>query len=501
MMASAEELEFSLVGLEEDLTCSICLSTFICPVTIPCGHNFCRDCLLATWKDSYSCPQCRTLFATKPELKKNTVLSTVVETFRIRTNKSQSVVLVEESQPEVEEEKTKGVIRCDTCMEAEAAQTCLTCMASFCEEHLRPHLENPTFRLHQLSQPGADFSERVCAEHHKLMEHFCCAHSRLICSLCLQQVHRGCSFSAPEEQRSRKQTEFREKLGLLDGKIERTDSVVLQMVELQSQLKDAAEKKKMCLGEIYQQMRELLEQDERVAQQEVNCELEAAQTKLQDFMMRFTKNGERMKTAREKVNALMSQDQTPAFLQASFELPKVVKFDPHVPRINLDSKQVAAVQSFAAAMQESLIQILSRPFEDRATLLHKPEVDTKTAASGAKEEPAAPENVTHRPQSSTPKQSRQSRSKSRGRPPVQPFIQPMNFPFYIHSRPVLNPQQFRPGQSQGFYVPSPLFTGHKTTQSNGPPSAQGGHKPDAKGPDSAPKGNSAGHNPHPKKNK
>lgn len=55
--------------------------------------------------------------------------------------------------------------------------------------------------------------------------------------------------------------------------------------------------------------------------------------------------------------------------QAAFDLPKVVKFDPNVPRINLDSKRVMAVQSFAAALQDSLLLSLSQPFEDRMTLL------------------------------------------------------------------------------------------------------------------------------------
>uniref|UniRef100_A0A3P9N2K2 RING-type domain-containing protein n=1 Tax=Poecilia reticulata TaxID=8081 RepID=A0A3P9N2K2_POERE len=171
-MADVEDSGFSLMSLEDELTCSICLSTFDCPVTIPCGHNFCQDCLLSTWTESYSCPQCRTLFETRPELKKNTVLSTVVETFRARSKGY--------------EDERDDVVRCDTCMEAEAAQTCLTCMASFCEEHLRPHRENPTFRLHQLTEPVGDLSEHICTDHHKLMEHFCTDHGRLICSLCLQ---------------------------------------------------------------------------------------------------------------------------------------------------------------------------------------------------------------------------------------------------------------------------------------------------------------------------
>ncbi|MEQ2160361.1 hypothetical protein GOODEAATRI_032922 [Goodea atripinnis] len=197
-MADVEEAEFSLMSLEDELTCSICLSTFDCPVTIPCGHNFCQDCLLSSWTDSYSCPQCRTLFETRPEVKKNTVLSTVAETFRVRSSKSEGGLFEEE-------EKTKNVVRCDTCMEADAAQTCLTCMASFCEEHLRPHRENPIFRPHQLTDPVGDLSEHICTDHHKLMEHFCTDHGRLICSVCLQQVHKGCSFMSPEEQRHLKE--------------------------------------------------------------------------------------------------------------------------------------------------------------------------------------------------------------------------------------------------------------------------------------------------------
>uniref|UniRef100_A0A3Q3WAI3 RING-type domain-containing protein n=1 Tax=Mola mola TaxID=94237 RepID=A0A3Q3WAI3_MOLML len=179
------EVDFSLLSLEEELTCSICLSPFDCPVTIPCGHNFCQDCLLQSWTDSYSCPQCRTVFDTKPELKKNTVLSSVVGTFKLRSSKDELDLSTEEGPA-----TKQDVIRCDTCMEAAAAQTCLTCMASFCEEHLRPHRENPNFRVHQLSEPVGDLLDRICSDHHKLMEFFCSEHGRLICSFCLQQVHK-----------------------------------------------------------------------------------------------------------------------------------------------------------------------------------------------------------------------------------------------------------------------------------------------------------------------
>lgn len=55
--------------------------------------------------------------------------------------------------------------------------------------------------------------------------------------------------------------------------------------------------------------------------------------------------------------------------QTSFDLPGVVKFDPHMPRINLDSKKVTATQAFAAELKENLTEILKQPVEARLPLI------------------------------------------------------------------------------------------------------------------------------------
>ncbi|KAM9149434.1 RING finger protein 112-like isoform 1-T2 [Pangshura tecta] len=49
--------------LQEDVTCSICLDILEDPVSIECGHNFCRGCLAAHWSGvsawGSQCPECR----------------------------------------------------------------------------------------------------------------------------------------------------------------------------------------------------------------------------------------------------------------------------------------------------------------------------------------------------------------------------------------------------------------------------------------------------------
>ncbi|KAK2898022.1 nuclear factor 7, ovary-like [Channa argus] len=44
----------------EDLTCSVCLTIFTDPVTLPCGHAFCRQCITDVLNTEAQCPQCHT---------------------------------------------------------------------------------------------------------------------------------------------------------------------------------------------------------------------------------------------------------------------------------------------------------------------------------------------------------------------------------------------------------------------------------------------------------
>ncbi|XP_014856771.1 nuclear factor 7, brain-like [Poecilia latipinna] len=46
-------------SFSEDLTCSVCLIIFTDPVTLFCGHSFCRECITLSLKSLNQCPQCR----------------------------------------------------------------------------------------------------------------------------------------------------------------------------------------------------------------------------------------------------------------------------------------------------------------------------------------------------------------------------------------------------------------------------------------------------------
>nr|XP_042703899.1 zinc finger protein RFP-like [Chrysemys picta bellii] len=68
-------------SLQEEASCPICLQYFTEPVTLECGHNFCRACISQCWEGSdtaASCPQCRETVQQR-NLRPNRQLANVVE--------------------------------------------------------------------------------------------------------------------------------------------------------------------------------------------------------------------------------------------------------------------------------------------------------------------------------------------------------------------------------------------------------------------------------------
>ncbi len=157
---------------KDQFLCSVCLDVFLDPVTIPCGHNFCKKCITENWNINVQCrcPMCNKCFDRRPELHVNTLISEVAAQFR------QSSVKEITSSSEQQQAKP-GVVLCDVCAKSrlKALKSCLVCRTSFCEIHLEPHHRFPGLRRHQLIDPVKDLEVTMCKAHKKAQE-FCKMH-------------------------------------------------------------------------------------------------------------------------------------------------------------------------------------------------------------------------------------------------------------------------------------------------------------------------------------
>ncbi|XP_060743674.1 E3 ubiquitin/ISG15 ligase TRIM25-like isoform X1 [Tachysurus vachellii] len=193
---------------QDQFSCPVCLDLLRVPVTLHCGHSFCKVCINDCWdqedvKGVYSCPQCRETFTPRPVLRRNNMLAEVVEKLKKTELQAASPAHCYAGSGDVE---------CDFCTgrKHKAVKSCLVCLASFCEEHLKPHYQSPAFKKHKLVEACAELQEKICSEHDKLMEIYCRTDQSLICYLCTMKKHKGHDTVSAKTERTKKQNELKE---------------------------------------------------------------------------------------------------------------------------------------------------------------------------------------------------------------------------------------------------------------------------------------------------
>ncbi|XP_073720420.1 tripartite motif-containing protein 16-like [Misgurnus anguillicaudatus] len=212
----------------QKFSCSVCLDLLKDPVTIPCGHSYCMSCITNCWDQKemriYSCPQCRQTFTPRPVLFKNVMIAEMLE--ELQKTKLQTAVPAD-SYAEA------GDVECDACTERKykAVKSCLECLKSYCQNHLKQHENLFNDRRHHLMNPTRQLHEMICKKHNKQLEIYCRTDQHCICYLCTMDEHKNHDTVTAEAERTEKQRIFRERWIKLHQIIEEREKELQELRE------------------------------------------------------------------------------------------------------------------------------------------------------------------------------------------------------------------------------------------------------------------------------
>uniref|UniRef100_A0A8C8D2C7 Uncharacterized protein n=1 Tax=Oncorhynchus tshawytscha TaxID=74940 RepID=A0A8C8D2C7_ONCTS len=152
---------------EDHFRCSVCTEVLNEPVSIPCGHSFCRQCIETYWnkpakKQVYDCPGCQQRFRTCPHLSRNSALDKVIRKLRQTGFKVPALPPHRYAGP--------GDVACDLCTEKQlkAVKFCLTCAASYCESHVRQHYTVVALQRHTLVEVTGNLDQKLSVEEQQI---------------------------------------------------------------------------------------------------------------------------------------------------------------------------------------------------------------------------------------------------------------------------------------------------------------------------------------------
>ncbi|XP_063807264.1 E3 ubiquitin/ISG15 ligase TRIM25-like [Pseudophryne corroboree] len=289
--------------LRQELHCSICLSIYTDPVSLRCGHNFCRVCInlmldIQEGFGVYSCPDCRTKCLERPVLIQNITLCNIVGSFL-------------STRPDQEETG----IYCTYCVDSPvpAAKSCLHCEDHLCDKHLRVHSKSAE---HVLCDPTTALGNRKCSVHKKVLEYYCTEDAACICvSCCLIGEHRGHQMESLDEASEKKKKKLRNVLQKLTTKRADTENRVQSLQEHRREDQGKAAGITVAVTALFRDIRRQLKDLEKRVLSEISKQTACVSLSISDLVHQLEKKKDELSGKMRHIEELCNMTDPVTVLQ------------------------------------------------------------------------------------------------------------------------------------------------------------------------------------------
>ncbi|XP_041849428.1 E3 ubiquitin-protein ligase TRIM21-like [Melanotaenia boesemani] len=291
---------------EVQFLCSICLDVVTDPVSTPCGHNYCKNCITQHWddKDHCQCPVCKKVFKTRSDLDNNTFIREMSDQFRREAQQ-------EASSSSSEQQAAKPDVPCDVCTgtKLKALKSCLVCLASYCQTHLEPHQTCSRLKRHQLMEPVENLEDRMCRKHDKPLELFCRTDQTCVCMLCSVLDHKTHELVPLREEYEGKKAELGKTEAEIQLMIQKRRLKIQELKESMKISKDAADRETAEGVQVFTALMESVQRGLYQLVEEIQDKQKTTEKQAEDFIKDLEQEiSELMKRSSEVEQLSRSED-------------------------------------------------------------------------------------------------------------------------------------------------------------------------------------------------
>uniref|UniRef100_A0A3Q1KFK5 Tripartite motif-containing protein 16-like n=2 Tax=Anabas testudineus TaxID=64144 RepID=A0A3Q1KFK5_ANATE len=366
----------------ETFSCCICLDLLKDPVTIPCGHSYCMNCINSFWdeedgKKLYSCPQCRQTFTPRPVLVKNTLLAVLVEELK-KTGLQAAPADHCYAGPED--------VACDVCTgrKLKALKSCLQCLVSYCEKHLQPHYDVAPLKKHKLVEPSKKLQENICSGHDEVMKMFCRTDQQCICYLCSVDQHKGHDTVSAAAERTERQRELEWSRQKLQQRIQDREKEVKRLQQEVEAINHSAGKTVEHSEKIFTQLIGLIDKRRSDVKQQIRSQQETEVSRVKELQEKLEQEITELKRKDAELEQLSHTEDHTQFLH-NYPSVSALSQSTHSSSINIRPLRyfedvTAAVSELRDKLQDILRETwtnISQTETEVDVLLSNPEPKTR----------------------------------------------------------------------------------------------------------------------------
>uniref|UniRef100_A0A8C2Z6X9 Uncharacterized protein n=2 Tax=Cyclopterus lumpus TaxID=8103 RepID=A0A8C2Z6X9_CYCLU len=236
---------------EEQLWCCICLDVFNEPVTIPCGHNFCKACIKQhlTSNPQRQCPMCNERVDRKCKLGVNTLISEMTVQYRLSAGRK-------DGKSSEQRDAEPGEVSCDAPPGTHLLPSfwtalrfrfflvfSLLCVTICCFTMTRClHQMAPGLKTHQPFDAVEKAVGSVCPKHGRPLELYCKNEQMPICQSCAGSNHRFHDVVALKEEYEAKFKDLQETQAVIQQKIQERQQKIQEVKHTVSLSCEAADR-------------------------------------------------------------------------------------------------------------------------------------------------------------------------------------------------------------------------------------------------------------------